>query len=146
MRQQLDIPIESLPHSLSNEFTVTDGKESFRYEVRVWGIELDSANSILCHTKIKKFKKTRFLLWSVWREVWLFSSMFDRVVNWSGKVSNDHRNSLIVEAINHSVLPTDLLLDQLLSPVELQLQRHSQRIMSLRINQNTETDSNQQAL
>ena len=141
MGQLLDVSIKALPFSLSDGFEVTVDEKSFRYEVRVDGIRLTAINSISCNVKIGKFKQARFLLWIVWKKVWSFSELFTPIIDWNGNVSKSHRNSLITKAINRSVLPTDLLLDQLLSPIESKLQTEYSRVMSLRKNQGVEPES-----
>ena len=143
MDQQLDIQIEGLPSSLQNSFIYAIDGKLFRYDILVDEIRFLSSNSIYCAARIRKFKQMGFLPWVAWKNVWSFSEFCLEIIGWSGKVSNSHRNSLITKAINESVSLTDLLLDQLLLPIENRLQAEWKRIMSLRKGQGTQSQSDQ---
>ena len=141
MDQQLDIEIEGLPPSLSEGFECTIDGKNFRYEAKVDKIEFYMISSIVCTITIRKLELANFLWWILWRQIWSFSESQVTIIDWNGNVSNSHRNSLITQAINQSVLPTDLLLNRLLSSIEQELLEQYDRIISLRRNQSGDTES-----
>ena len=137
MSLPFDYPIETIPRCLKREFLhECADNEKFLYRVVIDRVRWNSGASISGSCVIRKYKllekkhwwnKKRIRLWQV------STSLVTRTIigedGLQGGRYSGIRQSLEEEAIGQGILPTELLFDRSLGPIEKRLAAERQRIV-----------------
>jgi len=129
---RLDFPLDRLPYDMSEQFEWSADGEHYLYLIRAYRLKWFDNSRVWGNVTITKFKKVSVRWWHLrrrgWSKVWSFDSGSAFIINGSG---GRVRENITREGINKGVLPTELLLNKSLGPIEDKLRAECRRIADL---------------